>query len=83
MNVKQPLKLEFEFYLKNQEKLLKKYKGKFIVIKNKKVIGSYASNTEAYQESIKNNDLGTFLIQECLLGAESHTQVFHSRVVFN
>ena len=30
---------EFDFYLEHQKELLKKYNGRFIVIKNAKVIG--------------------------------------------
>ncbi len=35
------LKREFEHYLKNQDDLVKKYNGKYIVIKDLTVIGVY------------------------------------------
>lgn len=78
-----PLKKEFEFYTKNQTELVKKYAGKFIVIKDQKVIGEYSSEDEAYFESIKLHEIGTFLIQHCLPGEDSYTQTFHSRVFLN
>ena len=74
---------EFKYYLEHQEELVKQYNGKFIVIKNNSVIGAYVSETEAYNVTLKSHELGTFLIQLCLPGKESHTVTFHSRVVFN
>lgn len=77
------LEKEFDFYLKNQEQLVKEYEGKFIVIKNQSVIGSYSSHHEAYDETIKTEELGTFLIQHCLPGSDSYTQTFHSQVIIS
>lgn len=72
---------EFNFYLKNQAELAKKYNGKFIVLKNESVIGTYDSQYEAYNETVKAEELGTFLIQHCLSGKDSYTQTFHSQVI--
>jgi len=57
---------EFRHYLDNQDDFIKKYPGKFIVLKEKKVIGVYSSNAEAYAETIKKEKEGTFLIQHCV-----------------
>lgn len=75
------LEKEFEFYLKNQESLVEKYNGKFIVIKGEDVIGAYDSHGDAYTETTKTEKLGTFLIQHCIAGSDSYTQTFHSRVL--
>lgn len=77
------LQKEFTYYLKHQSELVKKYSGKFIVLKNEKVIGVYASHSEAYNETVKKEDLGTFLIQHCLPGKDSYTQTFHSQVIIH
>ncbi len=58
------LEKDFQFYLDNLIDLEKKYKGKFIAIKNCKVIGSYTTYEEAFEETTKSNELGTFLIQK-------------------
>lgn len=76
------LKEEFEYYLGHQNELLKKYAGKFLVIKNKSIIGVYDSEIDAYTEAVKKEEAGTFLIQECQPGNESYTQTFRTRVVF-
>jgi len=77
-----PLEKEFKYYIENQNKLVKKYNNKYVVIKNKKVIGVYDSEAEAVQETSKNEPLGTFLVQKCTPGKESYTQTYHSRVSF-
>ena len=76
------LEKEFSYYLKNQEELVKKYNGKFIVIIGEDVVGSYDSFEDALVESQSKYELGTFLIQQCLPGEDNYTQTFHTRVVF-
>jgi len=76
------LEKEFKFYQKNQKKLVKNNNGKYIVIKRDKLIGVYSSENEAFDETIKENEIGTFLIQKCLPGKENYTQTFNTRVVF-
>lgn len=78
------LEKEFKYFLNNQKELVEKYNGKFIVIKDSSVIGSYDSNAEAYNETIKKGEeLGTFLIQHCIPGEDAYTQTFHSRVIMH
>jgi hypothetical protein len=77
------LEKEFKYYLDNQTELVKKFNGKFIVIKDEQVIGVHASHTEAYNETLKTEKLGTFLIQHCIPGTDSYTQTFHSQVIIH
>jgi hypothetical protein len=74
------LKREFEYYLANQQELVKKYNGKFVVIKNRQVIGAYDDEPTAVSETTKHHELGTFLVQKVSPGEEAYTQTFHSRV---
>lgn len=74
------LEKEFKYFIKHQPELVKKYRGKFVVIKNEQIIGAYNSEIEAYGETQKNETLGTFLIQECKSGENSYSQTYHSRV---
>lgn len=75
-----PLKEEFEFYKEKQKELVNKYSGRFLVIKDKKVVADFPTELEAYTEAKKLYELGTFLIQECVSGAEGYTQTFYSRM---
>jgi hypothetical protein len=74
---------EYDFYIKNLSALLKKYKGKYIVIVGEEVVGSYDTEIEAYTESIILYELGSFLIQYCIPEKKVHPQMYHSRVVFS
>lgn len=73
---------QFQYYLDRQEDLLKTYNGKFVVIKDFAVVGAYDTELEAYQDSVKKYELGSFLIQECTPGDKSYTQTFRTRVIF-
>lgn len=77
------LNKEFKYYKENQEELVSKYSGKYIVLVGSKVVGAYDSQMEAYFSTEKEYKLGTFLIQLCISGEESYTQVFHSRATFD
>ncbi len=77
------LETEFKYYLDNQDELVSLYAGKYIVIKDEEVIGVYSSDEEAYFETIKKHEPGSFLIQFCESGDDSFTQTYHSRVTFS
>lgn len=77
------LQKQLEYFKAHQDELVKKYEGKFLVIKDEKVQGVYNSEMEAYTDAKKKLELGTFLIQQCLPGEESYTQTFHSRVALS
>lgn len=74
------LQKQLEYFKSNQDELIKKYGGKFLVIRDQEVQGTYNTEIEAYTAAKKKFKLGTFLIQQCLPGQESYTQTFHSRV---
>ena len=76
------LEKEFKYYLEHQDELVKKYNGKFIVIKNREVIGVFDSELEAIEKTAEKYELGTFLVQKCEPGSESYTETYHSRVTF-
>ena len=76
------LEKEFKYYLDNQDKLVQKYNGKFVVIKNCKVIGVYDEELEAIEKTSEKEELGTFLVQKCEPGTAAYSQTYHSRVTF-
>lgn len=77
------LEKEFKYYLDKQDKLVKEFNGKFIVIKNREVIGAYDTEVEAIEKTSEKHILGTFLVQKCEPGSKSYTQSYHSRVAFS
>ena len=76
------LEHEFKFFLENKEELLKAHLGKFLIIKNNAILDIYDSEAEAYASTLRNGNLGSVLIQQCLPSQSSYSQYFHSRVVF-
>ena len=74
------LEKELQYYIDNQNELVSKYNGKFLVIKDCNVLGAYESQLEAMETTSKEHELGTFLIQKCESGDSSYKQTFHSRV---
>ncbi|MBI5215700.1 MAG: hypothetical protein HY960_08100 [Ignavibacteriae bacterium] len=76
------LEKEFEYYLAHQSEFVTKYAGKYLVFKNQQIIGIYENELDAYVETSKVHEVGTFLIQQCLPGIENYTQTFHSRAIF-
>lgn len=76
------LKEELDFFITNQDELVKQYAGKILVIKNKEVIGVYNNVLEAYLEAQKENELGTFMIQPCENGVEAYTVTISSQEIF-
>ena len=72
----------FEYYLKNQNNIVKKYNGKHIVIKDNAVVGAFNTEAEAYFDSLDKYEQGTFIIQKCSPGEKDYTQSFRSRVAF-
>lgn len=71
---------EYRYFLKNKDKLINEYEGKFIVIVGEKVVGSYPSREEALKEASASHKLGTFLIQKVSRGEDDVVQRFSSRV---
>lgn len=79
------LKNEFQYYLDNQEALVKSHFGRYIVIKDNNILGDFNSEIEAilFAKNELKLPLGTFLVQHCMPGKENYTQLFHSRVSFS
>ena len=53
------------WYCTHYYELSHRYGNCFIVIKDKSVLGVYPTSGEAYRNTVKTEQLGTFNIQEC------------------
>ena len=73
---------EFEYYLAHQAELAAKYQGRYIVIKDGKVLGEYETAEAAVRATARAHEPGTFLVQCCDADPESTKVTFHSRVRF-
>ena len=72
----------YKWFVENLSELVNKFDNRFVVIKDEAIIGDYSNLQIAYEETVKTERPGTFIIQLCSLDKSSITQVFHSRVSF-
>ena len=72
---------EFKYYRTNYGRLREKYSNKYIVIKGKRIIGIYNSHADAFEGTIKNEALGTFLIQQ-IADDNRHKSIKRNRFAF-
>ena len=71
----------FEWYLANQDALVKEYDGKVLAIKDGEVLGVFDTELTAVRDTRKRHDQSTFIVQRVSEGDEAYTATFRSRVV--
>jgi len=74
------LSTEFKYFLDHQDELVKMYNNRVLVIIGEKVVGDYENFDQAFFQSIKKYEPGTFLLQECTEGEEAYTDTFYTPV---
>lgn len=62
------LDANLDWYISNQSELVKEYNGKYLLIVDCAVVGSYADDSEALHEGRMRYGLGNFSIQRCSPG---------------
>lgn len=70
---------EFDYYIAHQDELVRQYDGKYLLIRDKQVLGAYDTAQDAYKIASQEYELGSFLIQKCAPGNEEYSQTFCSR----
>ena len=60
------LKKELAYYKEHRDELLRQYEGKFVLIKEDKLLGVFDTDAAAYEEGIKRLGNTTFLIKAVL-----------------
>lgn len=76
------LEKELQFFIDHQERLVNEHRGKTLVIKGEQVVGVYETPLEAYLESLKKYEPGTFMIQPCTEGTDAYTVTITSHELF-
>ena len=71
------------YFKSNIDKLIEQYNGRFVVIKDATVIADYENFDEAYASTLKTEELGTFLIQQCVDPENSIAHFAWYNVSFN
>lgn len=79
-----PLQKEFHWYLANRSELVNRYRGRYIVIAEQKVVGDFNAIGDAYRTITKTRKPGTFIIKFCIPAEEERPLVIrnHDIVTF-
>ena len=72
---------DFKYYTDNQEEIVKDHLEEFVVIKDSAVVDYFKEESKAF-ESMKNYELGTFLIKKCQQPGTDIITFYNSRVAF-
>lgn len=51
------------YYKANRKSFIEQYNGKYLVIRGRKLLGVYKTHTEAFDTTIKDHEVGTFIIE--------------------
>ena len=71
---------ELAYFVEHQDELVQKYRGKYLVLRGREIVGVYSTALEAYLEAQKKYELGTFMIQPCEPGPDAYTVTVSSHV---
>ena len=73
--------MDFDYFLENMGAFYAQYGQKFVAVKNKNILGVYNDFDEALENTLKTEELGTFLIQECFDNKEKMIHHFQGNVI--
>ena len=82
MNSSIELEKNFEYYLANLDELAKKYNGKYIALKECKVLGAYNTFNDAllYTEK-QGHERGTFIVQKASTDPSAYTMTYRNNLI--
>jgi len=72
---------DFNYFLENMNNFYRSYGQKFVVVKNQGVLGVYENFNKALESTLKTEEMGTFLIQECFDSREKMVCHFQGNVM--
>jgi hypothetical protein len=64
---------ELEFFIANQDDLVKRFRGTVLVIRGNEVVGAYGTPIEAYLAAQERFPAGTYMLQPCQPGPSAYT----------
>jgi hypothetical protein len=67
-----------QYFIRNQDELVARYRGKVLVLHNEAVSGAYDTVLDAYLHAKAQHQAGTFMIQRCEPGTDAYTVTISS-----
>jgi hypothetical protein len=84
MNSPEHVEKNYAWFTENLPELVKLYEDKYVVLKNESLLAAYDTFDEAFEKTVKTEDLGTFIIQLCSMDKEKTTVKFYTpRISFS
>jgi hypothetical protein len=71
---------DFEYFRENRTALYEKYGHRYLAIKNKSVLGDFDTFDDAVKTTLKAEQPGTFIVQECTDSNKNYTHMFQNNV---
>lgn len=73
---------ELQYFIANQDRLVRKHRGKTLVLKDESVVGVYNSPLDAYLDAEKKYERGSYMIQPCVEGVDAYTVTITTHELF-
>lgn len=64
---------ELQYFIDNQDELVRKHGGRTLLLKGQEVVGVYDTPLAAYLDAQNRYDPGTYMIQKCEAGEDAYT----------
>lgn len=71
---------DYKWFLENYNELFKRFGEVYVAIKNKTILGTYNSYAEGVLSTMKQEPLGTFIVQKCGKDESAYTNYISSMV---
>lgn len=71
---------DYKWFVENYDSLSKYYGNAFLAIKNKQVLGVYASYAEGIRKTLETEEIGSFIVQKCNGDVAAYTNYISSMV---
>ncbi len=73
---------QLDYFIANQDDLVRKHRGKVLVLRDREVAGVFDTALKAYLYAEAHYEAGTYAIQECVPGPEAYTVNLASPLTF-
>ena len=76
------LEKELKYFTCNRDKFYKDYPGKYLIIKDCKVMGVFTTRAEAFISGSRKFNRNSFIIQQCTDRAVNQSKLYNPKVTF-